>query len=169
MISISQLICLPDLCHPLKESNCNNQSDFLPNITSLFLLPSPYKSLSFFIVPQSSFLSARELFKQANKIFKFYWAQFCFVTINVVFGIQCIWIYTHVCRGMCERLKCLRYQWAEIVLNCRSVQVTALIYTCFLIQKWRQYWYPSFKVANIEWDSAKRSQEVLAIPMFSGI
>lgn len=49
LISTSYIICLIDLCLPLKEINSNNQPTFFffASITSLFLLLSAYKSFFF--------------------------------------------------------------------------------------------------------------------------
>ena len=69
LINISQVPCLIDACHSIKEKNLaiRNLSFFLSfffffswsNIIFLFLLPSVYTSLSFCTAPQSFFMQAR--------------------------------------------------------------------------------------------------------------
>lgn len=59
LISTSEFTCLIDPPSPKGKSPCNNQPNFWPSVSSLFLVPSVYKKSSFCTASWSSLLFAK--------------------------------------------------------------------------------------------------------------
>lgn len=90
-ISISEVICLTDPCHPLKECDLDTTNLLFTSLTALthFLCLQKSLSLSLF---RNSFLSARwgaaqyiNWWRKSVRSFKFTLDEFCFITMLTFF------------------------------------------------------------------------------------